>query len=545
MEQSAASIVGVWEVHAPDAPFPWHVMTFTPEGTMTQSNPHEGNRDDSDSSGHGVWQVVASAPGQETIAGKFVEFKADRSTGAYIGKGEIQFHITVEGDEFTGTSAAYRYNAAGKLTRGPLSSPVHGKRITTGASVTAEQTPATTASPLKLSDYAEGAPVDALNELFHKIGRRTANMAAHGEKFISLAVGAPDNRILHLELERELHESAFREYGPAVLNYRFTAFEPAMQRFLASQGVVFDDQTGIQLTSGGMNAITLGVQAIINQGDVVLAEAPGFTGTLSVLLQAGAQVIQIPCGPAGVTPETVEAAFRQHKPKLIALMPDNQNPTGAVMPLAARQAIAKLAQDYNVAVVEDGAYYNLRVEGEALPPLQSFAPDRVLYATSFSKVLWPAIRVGALVAPKQIIAATSRMHFNNEMVTSPINAAIAERFISNDKLLRWRFAELQQTYRVRRDALLAALQQEFPDGSGYSWTHPAGGMFLWFTAPPYIDLGKTLDAALQNGVGYVPGNTCYTLGNEAAPNTARLNFASSSPEDIQEGVRRLSKTLGV
>lgn len=122
-------IVGVWEVYAPDAPFPWHVMTFTPFGTMSQSNPHEGNRDESDSSGHGIWEVHQTPDGTEEIIGKFVEFKASRKTGHYIGKGEIHFTCIMNDGRFEGTSNAYRYDENGELTGGPFTSPISGTKI--------------------------------------------------------------------------------------------------------------------------------------------------------------------------------------------------------------------------------------------------------------------------------------------------------------------------------------------------------------------------------------------------------------------------------
>src|SRR5262245_32995982 len=100
MEKTTEAMVGVWEVHAPDAPFPWHVMTFTPFGTFMQSNPHEGNRDESDSSGHGVWRVDRGSDEKTVVVGKFVEFKADRTRGSFLGKGVIQLKLVVEGNEF-------------------------------------------------------------------------------------------------------------------------------------------------------------------------------------------------------------------------------------------------------------------------------------------------------------------------------------------------------------------------------------------------------------------------------------------------------------
>ncbi len=539
-------IVGVWEVHAPDAPFPWHVMTFTSDGVMQQSNPHEGNQAESDSSGHGVWHVTEFSDELVHIAGKFVEFKADRKAGTYIGKGEIYFKFAVHGDHFDGTSEAYRYDASGKCIRGPLTSPVHGTRVTYTEPEITNSKQRDTHMSIELSEYAKGAPVDALNELFHQMGARAAEMAAipGGEAFISLAVGAPDNKMLRPEFEAELHDMAKQKYGAPRLNYRFTDFEPTAREFFGARGISFDDVTDLQLTSGGMNAITLGVSAITNHGDTVLAEAPGFTGTLSVLQQAGCRVVQIASdGESGVTPKTVEEAFKKYRPKLIALMPDFQNPTGAVMPLEARKAIAKLAQKYGVAIVEDGAYRELRYDGEALPTLQSLAPDYVLHATSLSKITFPAGRIGCLIGPKHVLDATRRIHFNNQMVTSPLDAAAATCFLGSPELVASRLTELRDEYRRRRDAMLGALTLAFPEGSGYSWTKPAGGMFVWFTAPETVNLDDYFKPALANGVGFVPGSTAYAPGNEAPHNTARLNFASSSPGDNREGIRRLAATL--
>ncbi len=129
MSDKSNKVVGVWEVNAPDAPFAWHVMTFTPFGTMSQSNPHAGNPGESDSSGHGIWEERRGADGKDRVIGKFVEFKADHKTGGYIGKGVIWFDLTVDGDNLSGTSEAYRYNAEGECIRGPLGSPIHGRRV--------------------------------------------------------------------------------------------------------------------------------------------------------------------------------------------------------------------------------------------------------------------------------------------------------------------------------------------------------------------------------------------------------------------------------
>lgn len=129
MTDNANELVGVWEVHAPEAPFPRHMMTFTPYGTMSQSNPHEGNKDESDSMGQGVWRADVQADGLH-VRGKFVEYKADRETGMYIGKGVISFRFTVSGDRFAGICAATRYDADGILVRSLPASLIEGTRVT-------------------------------------------------------------------------------------------------------------------------------------------------------------------------------------------------------------------------------------------------------------------------------------------------------------------------------------------------------------------------------------------------------------------------------
>lgn len=129
MKIAIDEIVGVWEVHAPDAPFPWHMMTFTPYHTMGQSNPHEGNSHESDSTGHGIWERAVAQDGTQIVLGKFVEYKASRQDGSYIGKGVILFQCTVHGDVFTGTTVAYQYDAAGRHTRCPLTSALCGTRL--------------------------------------------------------------------------------------------------------------------------------------------------------------------------------------------------------------------------------------------------------------------------------------------------------------------------------------------------------------------------------------------------------------------------------
>ena len=397
---------------------------------------------------------------------------------------------------------------------------------------------------VSFSELGQRSPADALHDIFHQAGSRSAQWHAEGKEFISLAVGAPDNNLLPTALHDQLQKAAFARHGATLLNYRFTALERALQESLTARGATFDDDTDILVTSGGMEAINLAARSLLAAGDTVIVEAPAFTGTLGVFKEIGVRIVQVECGKDGVAPDDLEAAIIAHKPKLVSLMPDNQNPTGVTMPLQNRKAIADLLKKYGVYAIEDGAYSELGFDNPKIPPLQSFAPEWVLYATSFSKILWPAIRTGCLVAKKEIIAVDGRMKFNFNMVTSPVAQAMVEQFITANKggLFAKRTATLREAYAKRYAAMDRALTVHLAD-QGITWRTPKGGMFVWLEAPAQVNFSELFVPALDNGVAFVPGGKCYANELDAPHNTARLNFASTPEDKMDEAVRRLAVTL--
>ncbi|MBY5827909.1 hypothetical protein [Rhizobium leguminosarum] len=133
MDIASNMVIGAWEIYAEDAPFPWHVMSFLPSGIVLQSNPHEGNREQSDSSGHGVWQLFESSGQRVILVAKIIEIKADRQTGLYLGKGILRLQFMVDDDTISGTAAAYSYGADNRLIDGPKFTPIEGRRIALSA----------------------------------------------------------------------------------------------------------------------------------------------------------------------------------------------------------------------------------------------------------------------------------------------------------------------------------------------------------------------------------------------------------------------------
>lgn len=399
---------------------------------------------------------------------------------------------------------------------------------------------------IHLSEMALHAAPDAMAPLFMLLGRQIEASKGSREFIASMAVGAPDNAMLPADIYIQLAKQVV-ENDPSILNYKppqgLPALRVAMAQMLAHQGIVGSAPDSLLITNGGMEAISLGALMTANAGDTILVEGPGYAGALGLFNLMRLHVVQLDMTNEGVTPDILEAAIKQHSPTLVSLMPDYQNPTGVVMPLENRKKIAALLQKYDVLALEDGAYSQLAIEDKALPPLQYFAPEHVLYATSVSKIFAPGMRIGALVAPKAILDAASNAKSIINMQASATAQAITAAFLDQDNgYFEPHLVHLRDTYRSRRDAMLVALEKYFP--KEFTWTHPKGGMFLWLTGPDTTNFTELFDTALKNGVAYVPGSTFYAK-SAIAHNSARLNFASTPADKVDEAVRRLAATASV
>ncbi|MEO3781373.1 PLP-dependent aminotransferase family protein [Micromonospora sp. B11E3] len=394
-----------------------------------------------------------------------------------------------------------------------------------------------------LSSLADRAVADPIAPIFGTIMSRQAADSS----FVSLAAGSPDNRLLPNDLLEALVQDARQaDQHLGLLNYTMPQGLPSLRahfaRLLQDQGVRCTPD-GLLITSGGMEAISLAAELTLNPGDVVLVESPAFPGAMSAFQRCGARVVHVDCDDDGIIPEAVVEAIALHQPKLLSVMPDFQNPSGRVMPTARRERLALIIEDTGVMAIEDGVYTQLRFAGDPLPPLQSYAPDHVLYASSVSKILAPAMRVGALVAPPAFVEHARRVKSAYNMQASGFTQAIAARFLDPGKsVLTDHLQSLRTAYADRYRVMDQALAQHFPDSAGYTWTRPSGGMFLWLEGPNSVDFTAALGRALEAGVAYIPGSLFYfdpRRGHQAA----RLNYASTSPDRIPEGIARLAMAL--
>lgn len=396
-----------------------------------------------------------------------------------------------------------------------------------------------------LSAMGMRAESDPIATVFDQVAVAKADFEQHtGRSFLSLAAGAPDARLLPSALFSQLEADVLADAGPSALNYSMPRGLPAFRDTLASSLAripVTCTADQLLITSGGLEALGLAAMITVNPGDVVLVERPAFPGALSLLRLVGATVMPVDIDGDGISVDSLAAAIDSHHPRAVWLMPDYQNPTGAAMPPDRRQGIADLLQRHDLLAFEDGTYADLGFDGDPPPPIQSLAPAHVVYVTSLSKTFAPAVRLGAMAAPARIAERAADLKSALNMQASTLHQAVAARFLADGHRDR-HLAHLRETYRRRRDAMLTALERHFPPASGLTWAEPTGGMFLWLCAPPERDLGALLSTAHALGVSYVPGEL-FSIPPGSGRHFARLNFASSTEDELDEAIRRLAAAL--
>jgi len=253
------------------------------------------------------------------------------------------------------------------------------------------------------------------------------------------------------------------------------------------------------------------------------------------LRERGAVLHPIELQPDGIDTEVLARALSAGsiRPKLAHIIPNFQNPAGYTLSLAKRHALLALAARHGFLVFEDDPYVALRFSGESLPTMLSIDPERVVYASSFSKTVCPGIRVGYLVGPPDVIAAIARIATNTYISPNMVAQSIVYEFCASGAIER--SIETVRTALAKRALTLAqALRRELPEAE---FVQPEGGYFMWVTLPPGTDVARLFDAAAELGVAFVKGTDFLLDGGE---NTLRLAYSGVTPEQIEDGVARLA-----
>jgi 2-aminoadipate transaminase len=254
------------------------------------------------------------------------------------------------------------------------------------------------------------------------------------------------------------------------------------------------------------------------------------------LRQRGAHLHAIELQPDGIDTEALASllgGWPRARPKLAHIIPNFQNPAGYTLSLAKRRALLTLAEEHGFIVFEDDPYVALRFTGEPLPSMLSMDPERVVYASSFSKTVCPGIRVGYLVGPPDLIAGIAQLATNTYISPNMVAQAIVYEFCASGAIDR-SIETVRKALSERAATLVDALHRELPDAE---FVAPQGGYFLWVTLPPGTDVSALFTAAAERGVSFVKGTDFMLEGGE---NTLRLAYSGVTPAQIDEGVARLA-----
>ncbi len=296
------------------------------------------------------------------------------------------------------------------------------------------------------------------------------------------------------------------------------------------------DSDDILITSGCQQAFDL-LQRTMGEGSKVLIEDPVYLGVRSVFERAGARLIGVPVGSDGIDLGALERIIARERPRLLCVTPNFQNPTGATMPLAARQALLRITQAAGVGVIENDIYGPLCYEGAPIPSIKQLdeTGDTILLR-SFSKVAFPGLRVGWVMARRALIEKLTEAKQWSDLHTDQLSQAVLLRFAESGRLERHR-QRMLVAGRERLHAALEACEKFLPAGAKY--TRPRGGMNLWIELPQALDAAELLPRAEREGVTYLPGK--YFAVSRPQPNGVRISFAGMTPEEIRSGLEILGR----
>ena len=367
--------------------------------------------------------------------------------------------------------------------------------------------------------------------------------AAVRPDIISLSGGMPDVSLLPASAIKKATRAALDGERSVALQYGGTAGRVETRQ-------VFCDimrDVGIRckpdevlITSGAQQALDLIARAFIDPGDIILAEGPTYLGALQAFSAYEPDIRCIELDEEGMRMDLLEEELQRigkgnPRLKFCYVIPNFQNPAGVTMSSARRKRLLELADEYNLMLIEDDPYGRLRYDGGHMIPLKAL-DDRVVYLGTISKTFAPGLRTGWIAAPKGVLAKINLVKQGGDLCGSSFDQVVVEHYFTDTPWQRT-LQKFIKTYGVRRDAMLAALEEFFPPEA--TWTTPEGGFFLWVTLPEYVDTGSMLAEALEAGVTYCPGSSFYPDG-VTGKNCLRVNFSYESPENITEAIRRLA-----
>ncbi|HVG44862.1 MAG TPA: PLP-dependent aminotransferase family protein [Longimicrobium sp.] len=393
---------------------------------------------------------------------------------------------------------------------------------------------ATGAPSLRLAEWARRSGTSALQTML-SVGTRPGT--------ISFALGLPAPEFFPSE-EYGRAAAAVLAEDPRALQYSppCAPLQAHVAALMAQRGVACAPEQ-VFLTTGAQQGISLLARLLLEPGGEVITDTLCYTGFQQAVEPFAPRLLTVPTDlDTGMDVDAVEALLAGGaRPAFIYAVPDGHNPLAVSMSAEKRVRLVEIARRYGVPVVEDDPYGFLAYDGAPAHPLRALEREWVFYVGSFSKVLAPALRLGWIIVPQEMVRLLAIGKEASDINTATLAQRGAARFFDGGHLPA-HLAMLRREYRLRRDTMLAALEKHFPAGT--RWRKPSAGVFVWVELPEGTDAGEVLRVAIeQEGVVFVPGHAFAADGSRTASNCMRLNFSHSTPEAIEEGIARLGRAL--
>ncbi len=360
---------------------------------------------------------------------------------------------------------------------------------------------------------------------------------------ISFAGGLPAPELFPIEEMKKAATKVLSEKGAAALQYGPTeGYNPLREKILKRMAKVKVNATidNILITSGSQQGLDFAARVFINPGDVIICESPTYLGAINAFKACEPRFVEVPTDDNGMILEELEKALKENpNAKFIYVIPDFQNPTGKTWSIERRKGLVELANKYNVAVIEDNPYGELRFEGEILPALKHFDTEgRVVFLGTFSKILTPGLRLGWICADQEVLSKFIMVKQGADL-QSGTSAQMEVDQLLEDYDVEEHIKKIIEVYKRRKDLMIKTMEEEFPEG--VTWTDPEGGLFTWVVLPEHLNARELAVKALEKNVAYVPGGAFFPNGGHE--NTFRVNYSNMSEERIVEGVKRLGEVL--
>lgn len=388
----------------------------------------------------------------------------------------------------------------------------------------------------KISDKFVNMKPSAIREIFKSLGEPGC---------ISFAAGNPSPESFPVEDIKRIAADILTQEPITALQYGITEGYPKLRELVSQRlkrlyNIGTEDDDTIIVT-GGQQGIELTCKVMCNEGDVVICENPSFIGALNAFRSLGAELKGVPLKDDGIDLEALEAALKSSpRAKLLYLIPSFQNPAGITSTLENRKAVYELARKYDIVIIEDNPYGDLRFEGENVPSYKSFDVDgRVVYCGSFSKILSSGMRVGTLTANKELVSKIVVAKQVEDVHTNVFFQMVCARYMQECDL-EAHIEKIRALYRHKSSLMLKALDEYMP--ADVKFTRPQGGIFLWCSLPEGYELSEFVKRCSEKNVFVVPG-TAF-LPDESEPTRSfRLNYSMPSDEEIERGIKLLAQVV--